>query len=67
MKVIKRGEIPIYEIECSTCGSLIRYSAAEVEGEEFPCPVCTRPVWTVIARKVGYCDDSNLEATDATQ
>lgn len=41
MEVVKRNPIPLYEIECPECKSVIRYKASEVDKfERITCPVC---------------------------
>lgn len=41
MIVVKRNPIPLYEIECYECKSVIRFQAGEVDASEFiTCPVC---------------------------
>ena len=49
MEVVKRNPIPLYEIECHECNSVIRFQAGEVDAyEHITCPVCgvKTPVWS---------------------
>ena len=57
MQIIKHMPIPIYEIECKECGSVIHFRAAESQRDMIACPVCGVTVWTMNARKLeGHAD-----------
>ena len=48
MIVVKRNPVPLYEIECYECKSVIRFQAGEVDAfEQITCPVCgvKIPTW----------------------
>ena len=45
MEVIDRNPVPIYELRCTECKSVIRYKAAEVSFCHITCPVCGSPNW----------------------
>ena len=51
MKIIKKGKIPIRQITCKNCESVLEYNQADVKCEDRPCadpyvicPVCERPI-----------------------
>ena len=52
MKVIERKPIPIYEVTCGECKSIIQYKAAEVSCCHITCPVCGMSVWVTPIRPV---------------
>ena len=45
MIVVERKPIPIYELRCYECHSIIRYKAAEVSNCHITCPVCGVSLW----------------------
>ena len=48
MIVVKRNPVPLYEVECYECNSVIRFQAGEVDAsEQITCPVCgvKIPTW----------------------
>ena len=45
MIVIKRGNIPYYEVICPECKSKILYKASETHNLHIDCPVCGMSVW----------------------
>ena len=48
MIVVKRNPIPLYEVECYECKSVICYQASEVDAcKHITCPVCKVeiPIW----------------------
>ena len=53
MIVVDRKPVPIYEVECGECHSIIRYRAAEVSfGSYITCPVCGKSVWASTIKPV---------------
>lgn len=49
MIVVKRNPIPLYEVECYECKSIIHYQASEVDTwKHITCPVCRVeiPIWS---------------------
>lgn len=40
MEVIERKPVPVYELTCYECGSVIQYKAREVSFLRITCPVC---------------------------
>lgn len=52
MKIIKGQPIPIYEVTCSECKSIIRYRACEVNFCHITCPVCGVSVWADTVRPI---------------
>lgn len=54
MYVIKRGTVPLYELTCIECGSVLRYKASEVINCHITCPVCGTSLWAETNVPVGY-------------
>lgn len=40
MEIVKEMPVPIYEVECYECHSVIRYKRSEVDLCSIICPVC---------------------------
>lgn len=40
MIVVKKNPVPIYEVVCPECKSVIQYKACEVDYLHINCPVC---------------------------
>ena len=40
MEIVKEMPVPIYEVECYECHSVIRYKRSEVDLCSITCPVC---------------------------
>ena len=45
MTVVDRKPVPIYEVTCPECKSVIQYRGSEVHGCHITCPVCGMSVW----------------------
>ena len=45
MQVIEKHPIPIYQISCPECKSVLRYKASEVCNLHITCPVCGVSMW----------------------
>ena len=45
MEVIEKHGVPIYELKCMECQSIIRYKASEVFWCHITCPVCGVSNW----------------------
>ena len=45
MEVVKANGVPIYELTCTECQSIIRYKASEVSACHITCPVCGVSNW----------------------
>lgn len=45
MTVVERKPVPIYQLTCTECQSVIQYKASEVHGCFITCPVCGMSVW----------------------
>ncbi len=54
MKIVKANDIPIYEITCEECKSIIRYKACEVSYCYITCPVCGVSLWANMVHPVAY-------------
>lgn len=60
MIVVKRNPIPLYEVECYECKSVIRFQAGEVDASELiTCPVCgvKTPTWSCCPVEMEVDDD----------
>ena len=65
MEVIEIHGVPIYELKCTECQSIIRYKASEVSLCHITCPVCgisnwantTYPVEVKMPEAYYYSDD----------
>lgn len=57
MKVVDRKPIPIYEVVCPECKSVIHYKKSEVcfTGYIY-CPICSIEIWANTAKPVCYID-----------
>lgn len=49
MEVIDKRQVPVYELKCSECQSIIRYKASEVSCCHITCPVCGVRNWASTA------------------
>jgi len=56
MKVIDKKPVPIYEVTCPECKSVIQYSASEVSTSHIRCPVCCVSIWAETVQPVGFED-----------
>ena len=45
MVIVERKPVPIYEVVCPECGSILEYTASEVSICHITCPVCNVSVW----------------------
>lgn len=45
MEIIDKKPIPLYEVTCWECESIIRYRASEVIWCHITCPVCGVSIW----------------------
>lgn len=45
MIVVEEHKVPIYELKCTECQSIIRYKASEVSWCHITCPVCGVSNW----------------------
>ena len=54
INVIDEKPIPIYEVTCPECGSVLEYTAAEVGYSYITCPVCRSTVWATTIRPKRY-------------
>ena len=45
MIVVERKPVPIYEVTCCECKSIIQYKASEVYYCHITCPVCGMSLW----------------------
>lgn len=66
MKIVKANGIPIYEVTCQECKSVIRYKACEVFLSFITCPVCGKPIWANTIRPVAYepLEEASVNGTD---
>ena len=48
MKVVDRKPVPIYEVKCLECHSIIQYKKSEASLGSINCPVCGIPIWVDI-------------------
>lgn len=58
MLIIIRKPVPLYELTCSECGSVIRYKASEVHCMHIDCPVCGVFNWAEANIPVAYLNDA---------
>ena len=55
MIVVERKHVPIYEVECMECRSVIQYKKSEVSfTSHITCPVCGISIWADTIRPVRY-------------
>lgn len=54
MKIVKANDVPIYEVTCEECKSVIRYKACEVFYCHITCPVCGVSLWANTVCPVDY-------------
>ena len=54
MKIVKANNVPIYEVTCEECKSIIRYKACEVAFCHITCPVCGIALWANTVSPVAY-------------
>ena len=54
MKIVEARHVPVYEVRCSECKSVIRYKACEVSLSHITCPVCGAPIWANTISPVDY-------------
>lgn len=54
MKIVKANDVPIYEVTCEECKSVIRYKACEVVWCHITCPVCGIALWANTVSPVAY-------------
>ena len=56
MEVIKAHPVPIYEVKCMECKSVIRYKACEVAWCHIICPICGISNWANTVCPVDYLE-----------
>ena len=54
MIVVKKNPVPIYEVACPECKSVVRYRACEVAWQHIDCPVCGSSIWANTICPVNY-------------
>ena len=54
MKIVKANGVPIYEVTCVECKSVIRYKAREVAFCHITCPVCGISLWANTVCPIAY-------------
>lgn len=54
MEIVKANDVPIYEVTCEECKSIIRYKACEVNWHNITCPVCGISLWANTVCPVAY-------------
>ena len=54
MESVKINDVPIYEVTCEECKSVIRYKACEVAFCHITCPVCGVSLWANTICPVAY-------------
>ena len=54
MEVVNRKPVPIYEVTCPECKSIIHYKACEVAFCHITCPVCGFALWANTICPVAY-------------
>lgn len=57
MIVVKKRPVPTYEVTCSECQSVLRYTAAEVFWHHITCPVCHVSLWANTLSPVVYQEE----------
>ena len=61
MRVIERKPVPLYEIECPECQSILQYIASEVSFCHITCPVCGISLWANTCCPVTYKNEEKNE------
>ena len=63
MNVVVKKPVPIYEVTCCECASVIQYRAAEVCCHHITCPVCGMTLWAniICPVKMDEVDNENPE------
>ena len=56
INIIDEKPIPIYEVNCPECGSVLEYTANEVAYSHITCPVCRCSMWAMTLRPKRYQD-----------
>lgn len=56
MQVVERKPVPIYEVICVECESILRYQASEVQHCHITCPVCRTSLWVTTDSPVAFKD-----------
>lgn len=61
MTIVEKKPVPIYEIVCPECKSVIRYKASEVCNLHITCPVCGVSMWAEAICPVNMdgCEDED--------
>ena len=55
MFIAEKKPVPIYEVKCRECGSVIQYKKSEVSFTSYiTCPVCGISIWADTIRPVRY-------------
>lgn len=54
MLVVNKKPVPIYEVECHECSSIIQYKKSEAPGARIFCPVCGVILWVTTINPVRY-------------
>lgn len=53
MEIVKEMPVPIYEVECYECHSVIRYKRSDVYLCSIICPVCGMSLYASVVHPVG--------------
>ncbi len=61
IEVVNKKPVPIYEVECCECHSVLRYRASDVSYCHITCPVCNTLLWAVAVCPVTYEEEENNE------
>lgn len=64
MEIIKKQPVPLYDVTCPECRSIIRYKACEVNWYHITCPVCGVLVWANTVQPIMF--EPPKEEDDAT-
>jgi len=63
MTVIDKKPVPIYEVECFECHSIIHYKKCEISNCFITCPVCGMSIMVTAISPIKYeieGEDANL-------
>ena len=66
MDVIEYKPIPIYEVTCCECKSVIRYKKHEVYWCQIKCPVCNVSLWANTIHPVDFESVNNIPPSPPT-
>lgn len=67
MKIIDKKLVPVYQVECYECKSIIQYTAAEVHYGHITCPVCRIGLWAMTIMPVCYETDEDMREKEPTE